>query len=53
MKNSGFFISVLDVFDKASNINQLIKLELRRICSADTQTDVPCDENVLNLISLC
>ena len=52
MKNSVVF-SDLGVFDKVSDNNKLIKLELRWTCSANTVTDVPCDENVLNFISLC
>ena len=38
--------------DKVSDNNQLIKLELRWTCSADTVTDGRCDENVLNLTVL-
>ena len=38
--------------DKVSDNKILIKLELRWICSADTVTDVRCDENVLNLTVL-
>ena len=34
-----FFFSVLDAFDIVSNNNQLIKLELRRTFSVDTDID--------------
>ena len=52
MKNNVVF-SDSDVFDEVSDSNKLIKLELLWTCSADTVTDVRCDENVLNFISLC
>ena len=52
MKNS-VVLSDSGEFDKVSDDNYLITLELRGTCSADTVTDVCCDENVLNFISLC
>ena len=50
MKSTVGFFSDSDVFDKVSDNNLLIKLEP---CSAHAVTNVRCDENVLDYISLC
>ena len=48
MKNSVVVFSVV----KVSDIINKIRTTVRWTCSADTVTDVLCDENVLNLTVL-